>query len=312
MKDFLFEKIAEYNTIIIHRHNRPDLDALGSQRGLALVLKNKYPEKEIYIVGDMSDRYSFLGDMDVIDDEKYNNALAIITDVAVSNLVSDDRYKLAKEVIVIDHHKNPSDITDNLVVNTKKIAVCEFITEILLEKGFEIPKEAATCLYGGIVTDSGRFQYPEVTGSTLITSGHLLNLGADKEFIYKHLYTESLAEKQIKNWFAARFETTKNGVAYLKNDKDVFERFNIDFFSVSRGMVSVMAGIKEIPIWCNFTYDIANDKIVGEFRARDTSIVHIAKKYGGGGHDLACGATLLSWDEVDNVIKDFDDLLGEL
>ena len=100
--------------------------------------------------------------------------------------------------------------------------------------------------------------------------------------------------------------------ALIRKTKDVFERFNIDFFNVSRGMVSVMAGIKEIPIWCNFTYDIANDKIVGEFRARDTSIVHIAKKYGGGGHDLACGATLLSWDEVDNVIKDFDDLLGEL
>ena len=55
----------------------------------------------------------------------------------------------------------------------------------------------------------------------------------------------------------------------------------------------------------------AKNKIVGEFRSRDVSIVHIAKKYGGGGHDMACGASFTSWEDVDLAIKDFDDLLGE-
>ena len=311
MVNRLFEKIKEYNTIIIHRHNRPDLDAIGSQRGLALTLKENYPNKEIYMVGDMSDRYAFLGEMDIIDDSKYENALAIITDVSVAHMVSDDRYKLAKEVFIIDHHKNESDITDNWICDPTKIAACELITEILLEKGLTIPKEAATAFFGGIVTDSGRFQYGETSGNTLRVSADLLDLGADKEYIYKNLYTELLSERQMKNWFAARFETTKNGVAYLKNGPEVFEKFNVDFFNISRGMVGVMAGIKEIPIWCNFTVDVQNNKIVGEFRSRDVSIVHIAKKYGGGGHDMACGASFTSWEDVDLAIKDFDDLLGE-
>lgn len=311
MVNRLFEKIKEYKTIIIHRHSRPDLDAIGSQRGLALTLKENYPDKEIYIVGDMSDRYAFLGEMDVIDDSKYENALAIITDVSVSHMVSDDRYKLAKEVFIIDHHKNESDITDNWICDPTKIAACELITEMLLAQGLNITKDAATALFGGIITDSGRFQYGETSGNTLRVSADLLDLGADKEYIYKNLYTELLSERQMKNWFAARFETTKNGVAYLKNGPEVFEKFNVDFFNISRGMVGVMAGIKEIPIWCNFTIDIANNKIVGEFRSRDISIVHIAKKYGGGGHDMACGASLSSWEEVDLVIKDFDELLGE-
>ena len=311
MVNRLFEKIKEYKTIIIHRHSRPDLDAIGSQRGLALTLKENYPDKEIYIVGDMSDRYAFLGEMDVIDDSKYENALAIITDVSVSHMVSDDRYKLAKEVFIIDHHKNESDITDNWICDPTKIAACELITEMLLAQGLNIPKDAATALFGGIITDSGRFQYGETSGNTLRVSADLLDLGADKEYIYKNLYTELLSERQMKNWFAARFETTKNGVAYLKNGPEVFEKFNVDFFNISRGMVGVMAGIKEIPIWCNFTIDTINNKIVGEFRSRDISIVHIAKKYGGGGHDMACGASLSSWEEVDLVIKDFDELLGE-
>ena len=311
MVNRLFEKIKEYKTIIIHRHSRPDLDAIGSQRGLALTLKENYPDKEIYIVGDMSDRYAFLGEMDVIDDSKYENALAIITDVSVSHMVSDDRYKLAKEVFIIDHHKNESDITDNWICDPTKIAACELITEMLLAQDLNIPKDAATALFGGIITDSGRFQYGETSGNTLRVSADLLDLGADKEYIYKNLYTELLSERQMKNWFAARFETTKNGVAYLKNGPEVFEKFNVDFFNISRGMVGVMAGIKEIPIWCNFTIDTINNKIVGEFRSRDISIVHIAKKYGGGGHDMACGASLSSWEEVDLVIKDFDELLGE-
>ncbi len=309
MKDKLFKKIEEYNTIIIHRHSRPDLDALGSQRGLVLTLKNAYPNKNIYMVGDMSARYAFLGEMDNINDEIYNDALVIITDVSISNMVSDERYKLAKEVFIIDHHKNGSDITENVLCDPTKVAVCEYIVELLLEQNFIIPKDAATCFYGGIVTDSGRFQYGETTGNTLITSGKLINMGANKDYIYKNIYTESLAEKQMKNWFGTQFKTTKEGVAYLKNGKEVFEKYNVDFFNISRGMVGVMAGISEISIWCNFTLDIEKNVVVGEFRSREIPIVEIAKKYGGGGHDLACGATLSSFSEADLVIEDFNNLL---
>ena len=45
------KKIEAYDTIIIHRHENPDGDALGSQIGLATLLRENYPEKKIYIVG---------------------------------------------------------------------------------------------------------------------------------------------------------------------------------------------------------------------------------------------------------------------
>lgn len=307
----LWKAIEEYETIIIHRHKRPDLDALGSQRGLALCLRNKYPRKKIRIVGDMNEKYAFLGKMDLVSDEEYQDALCIITDVAVSSMVSDDRYRLAKEIFVIDHHKNLSDITDQVIIDPTKVAVCEWIVCLLADRNIAIPKDAATAFYGGIVTDSGRFQYGETSASTLRVAADLLECGADKEFIYQNLYTESLAERQMKNWFASRFEITASGVAYLKNGKEVFEKFPVDFFTISRGMVSLMAGIKEIPIWCNFTLDLQTNKVVGEFRSRSISIVDIAKKYGGGGHDLACGATLSDFEEADLILRDFDQRIRE-
>ena len=85
MINTLFEKIKQYETIIIHRHQRPDGDALGSQVGLATCLRDSFKDKHIYMVGDSSSKYSFFGEMDEIDDSIYKDALVIICDVAVAS-----------------------------------------------------------------------------------------------------------------------------------------------------------------------------------------------------------------------------------
>ena len=114
-----------------------------------------------------------------------------------------------------------------------------------------------------------------------------------------------------KNYFQNKMQLTKNNVAYMFNDKDVFEKFDVDTFTVSRGMVNLMAGIDIVKIWANFTYDTKIDKVICEFRSRDISIVDIAKKYGGGGHACACGATISSFEEAKLILNDFDKLLEE-
>ena len=312
MQEFeLFEKINKYNTIIIHRHSRPDLDALGSQIGLKELIKSNFNNKNVYVVGDISNKYSFIGNMDTISDEVYKNALSIICDVAVMNMVSDDRYKLASEVIVIDHHKNSCDITDNYLVDTSCVACSEYITHLFYKNGYNIPSAAATPLYGGIVTDSGRFQFGEKLENTFLAASILVKNGANPKFIYDNINVETLNDRKIKNYFSNQFKVIGK-VAYLINEHEVFEKFNIkEFNDISRGMLSVMAGIKEIEIWCNFTFDINKNAYIGEFRSRNKEIVDIAKKYGGGGHPLACGATIESLPTIDLVLKDFCKLLEE-
>ncbi len=308
-----FEKIDAYDTIVIFRHTRPDLDALGSQIGLAEAINLNYPSKRVYMVGDDLGRYSFIGKMDIVEDDIFKDALAIICDVACQALVSDKRYKLAKEVVVIDHHKNECDIEDaSTIIDTSRIACAELISHMLYDQGKRINAYGATALYGGIVTDSGRFQYNATTSSTFRIAAWLLDSGADMEYIYDHLYVETLAQRKMKNYFSNHYVTTNDGVAYMFNDKDTLAKFpDVTFFDISRGMVNLMAGIDEIKIWCNFTYDAENDKVVGEFRSRGISIVEIAKKYGGGGHANACGATLKDFMEAELVIADFKNLLKE-
>lgn len=304
----LFKDIEAYETIIIERHTRPDLDALGSQIGLSLILKNKYPNKNIYIVGDMTKKYSFIGKMDEIEDEKFNGALVIIVDVAVSYLVSDKRYTNASKVWVIDHHKNDCDITDYKLVDTTRSAAAEYIAYLVMKEGIDIPSSAATALYGGIITDSGRFMYGANLSETLRISASLMDFGADAKYIYDNIYIETLQEREMKNYFQERIKF-KDGVAWLENEKEVFDKFKCEFNDISRGMLSLMAGIEEIKIWCNFTYDMESNTVKCEFRSRGVEIVDVAKSFGGGGHAYACGCTIPSFQNVEEVIQKFIQLL---
>lgn len=311
MYEDILAKVMDYQTIIIHRHTKPDLDAIGSQVGLKEILTENFPNKHIYVVGDVN-RFDMENDMQIISDEIYKDALVFILDVAVKHMVSDDRYKLAKEVIVIDHHKNACDIENvSLLLSDSTYSACaELITDMALELNLKINPRAASFLYAGIVTDTGRFQWMHKPERVFLVASMLTGLGAKTTELYDFLYVETLESKQMKNYFSNRF-VFEDGVAYLKNDKEVFEKFNIDVFSVSRGMVNLAAGIDTIKIWLNFTMDPEKNIILGEFRSRGIKIVDIAKKYGGGGHEQACGASLQTWEQVDQVIQDYKQLLKE-
>jgi len=307
MEQTILEKIKSYDTIIIHRHNRPDFDAYGSQLGLASLLKLNFPKKNVYVVGDDSS-YPYPHQMDIISDETYNGALAFILDTCEMKLVSDDRYKLAKELIVIDHHLNETNLNPTIIYkNEKWISCSEIIADLAIKWGFEFNKESASHMLAGIIGDSGRYNYINKDNGehTFYISSVLMRYGVDVKEIYDFLYIEPLAKRQARLLFSD-FKLSENNVAYRFNDQALIEKSGLDFFSVSRGMVNGMAGIKEVPIWANFTENEAGE-VVAELRSRNISIVDIAKKYGGGGHANACGATLKSFDEAMLMINDLNE-----
>ena len=74
--------IEQYDTIILHRHTKPDGDAIGSQIGLKHLILDNFPGKRVFAVGDGAGRYAFMEDStpDEVADETYNGALAIVLD----------------------------------------------------------------------------------------------------------------------------------------------------------------------------------------------------------------------------------------
>lgn len=310
MYKLIDKKIRKYERIIIHRHKNPDMDAIGSQAGLYYLIKENFPKKEVYMVGD-SNKFDMENLMHDIPDSYYKDALVFILDVAVKEMVCDERYLLAKEVIVIDHHANPSDIEDCILfVDPESSSATQYITEIFKSLNYKFNKEAASYLFYGMVTDTGRFKWMKKAETAFAAASFLASKGAVIEPFYNWLYTESLENRKIKTFFEARL-VYEEGIAYLKNDQDVLDELGVDFFTVSRGMANLASGIEEIKIWLNFTYNKETDKVMGEFRSRDINIVEVAKKFGGGGHVYACGATLKDFAEADLVIEEYKKLLKE-
>ena len=306
----LLKKIKKYNKIIITRHRNPDMDAIGSQVGLGELIKHNFKDKNVIYTGD-SNKMDFENLMTAINPDDYKDALLIVCDVAVKSMIADLNYTLAKEVVVIDHHKNDCDL-ENVslkMVDTEAEAAALIVADFAISEKLKINKMAADYMLFGIITDSGRFQYVKNAARLFEVATVLSKAGADCKSLYSWLYVESLADRKLKLAFENKIVYDEN-IAYIKTTKEEISKLdNIDIFKISRGMTNLMSGIDEIKIWANFTYNPGKDKIDCEFRSRDISIVDIAKKYGGGGHDNACGASVDDFNVVENIIKDFKSLL---
>ena len=302
--------IEAYDTIIIHRHSRPDGDAMGSQIGLKHLIVENYPHKTVYLVGDEAKHFGFLPDsvMDEIDDSVYGGALAILLDSAAPHLISDDRYTLAEKTARMDHHIYCETFTDVEVVDTSYESCCGMVTDFAVQSGWRINATAALALYTGMVTDSGRFRYDATTARTFRLAAALMETGFDTNELFRNLYADALSGKQLKAKFTLKIQCTDNGVAYIYTPLEEFTALGLDTFTVSRGMVNTMADLKGISIWVNFTE--TEQGVLCEIRSNKYNINPVAVKYGGGGHQKASGATVADHDTAMAMLHDLDEIAG--
>ena len=305
----LLEKIKEFDTIIIHRHSNPDGDALGSQIGLKNIIKENFPEKTVYAVGDMTARFAFMesSEMDTIDDEVYENALAIVLDTSASSLISDERYKSAKATARMDHHIFCEKICDVEVTDTSYESCCGLITEFAIRTGLRLNPLAAKSLYTGMVTDSGRFRYDSTTSQTFRLASRLLEEKFDTGEVYAGLYADDFNHVRLRAQFILKIQFTEENVGYIYTDKEELAGYGVSTFTISRGMVGTMGDLRGVDIWVNFTE--TDEGVLAELRSSKYNINTVAVKYGGGGHMKASGATLKSREEAMAMLEDLNEII---
>lgn len=304
MFEQVLEKIKKYDTIIIHRHKNPDGDALGSQIGLKNIILESFPEKKVYAVGDSSKRFNFMEGsvMDDIPDGIYSDALAFVLDTSAAALISDDRYKNAKETVRIDHHIFCEHICDLEITDTSYESCCGLITELAIECNLPLNTLAAKSLYTGMVTDSGRFRYDSTSSSTHRLASHIMKTKFDTSEIYSNLYVDDFEFIKLRAKFVLKINLTDCGVAYIYTTLDEAKSYGVDNFTISRGMVNTMGEIRGIDTWVNFTE--SDEGVLTEIRSSKHNINPIAVKYGGGGHAKASGATLKNKEEAMKLLED--------
>lgn len=299
--------IKKYDRIIIHRHSHPDGDAIGSQLGLATILKDNFKNKEIYVVGDEATRLPFIEDkMDEIPDDYYNGALAIILDCGSARMICDERYKTAAKTLRIDHHIYCEKVADLDVVDSTYESACGMVAMLAKECKLKLSTKSATLLYTGMITDSGRFMFDAVTSRTFELAAFLMSQPIDVNTLFYNLYAEDFSEIIANADNMHKIKFTPNNVAYIYTAREDLPE-NADAASVvSTGMVGLMRDIKGVFVWVNFTE--SDDGVHCELRSNRYNINPVAVKYGGGGHKKASGCTVPDKDTAMKLLADLDAL----
>ena len=295
------DTIENYSTILIFRHKEPDYDALGSQLGLKALLQDNYPQKSVFAVGQDS-QLDALGMMDHVEIKDLEKALAIVVDVAQMQRIDDERFKQCDKLIVIDHHQNDSDCADLFWQDKEAIAAAEMIATLAKNLNWKLSQVSAKALMTGIVSDSGRFLYKGVSAKTFEAAAWLMKEDVDLDEMYQSMYLEDLTMKRMRGYALSQFIVLDSGIAYLRNSPEIKRRFNVTDFAVSRGLVSTMSQIKGVHAWVNFT-ETDDGHILTEIRSARVPLDDVAKSFGGGGHQLACGCTLTDWEETQKLIQ---------
>ncbi|MDD3477303.1 MAG: bifunctional oligoribonuclease/PAP phosphatase NrnA [Candidatus Izemoplasmatales bacterium] len=308
-KQLILNKIMEYNTIIIHMHQRPDGDCYGAGFGLKNILTESFPEKKIYVVGETAEYVKFIGDVDTIPDETYQGALSIVVDTATHDRVADQRYSKGAYVIKIDHHLPVDQYGDYQYVDTTRPATSQIILEFYMEYMdiLKLNMDAARALYTGIITDTGRFKYRSVTSDTFKAVAHLLDFGLDFTQILSTLDVRSENQMKLQGYVLQNFEKTPNGVAYIKLTPEVIQKFGVSLEEAT-SLVNELSVLEDCPVWMLFA-EYENQIVRARIRSKGPAIDQLANRYQGGGHPMACGANLGDWATVEKILADADELV---
>ncbi len=309
IKKEILDKIKKYDSIVIGRHIRPDGDAVGSAKGLGRIIKLTYPEKKVYVSSSDSSEYlSFLGPDDgEVSEEIISSSLVILLDTATSDRVSYPMLMKGKEKVKIDHHIKCEDFPGLEWIESTYSSTCEMISEFYETfcSELKLDTDGAEALYTGLVTDSGRFLYSSTSPHTLRMAALMLDFGFDIERLEAYIELKPYDFFLYRTALFERIHVTDNGLVWVYVDSDFQKKWNLSREDASES-VTFMSGIKGSICYIAFI-DNPDGTIRVRLRSRFMTVVDIASRYSGGGHDRASGATCYSKDEMNALIKDADE-----
>jgi bifunctional oligoribonuclease and PAP phosphatase NrnA len=207
MKDLgTFKKeLSSARKIVITTHVKPDADALGSSLGLYNYLIRKGHEVTVITPSDYPYFLTWMkGNDEVLDFSSHTDrekAQAKLSTAEIIfcldfsaldrvNAIGDLIRKSNAYVVNIDHHQDPEDFADFRLWSTSAAATCELVYELIVALGDKalIDKAIASCLYAGIMTDTGGFRHPNTTKNVHLVVAELLEAGADSAKIANLIY----------------------------------------------------------------------------------------------------------------------------
>ena len=309
----IIETINEGNNFIVTSHYSPDGDNIGSTLGMYYALKS-LGKNVLYVLDDTTPlNLNFLvKDVNILKsqelDVNLSDFILITLDCGDKGriCVSDEIIESTKTLICIDHHASNDSFGDLNYINPKESSTCELVYNLLKEYSKFLGKQLiteqiATCLYTGLVTDTGNFCYSSANPSSFLMAHDLISIGANRDFIIQNVF-----QSNPYNFYKLLGEALNtldiiNGkVASIKLTSEMLERNGVSF-NDSDGVTSYTRDIEGVEVGLLFK-DKSKNEIKESFRSKNyVNVGYIAATFGGGGHVRASGCTIK--DTIENAKK---------
>ena len=314
--------------IAIIPHRGPDGDAMGSTLGLYhFLLKNKH-HPVVVSPNEFPDFLAWMPGSETVKifEKDKQNCTKILEDAELIFTLDFNSLHRVGEMehvltqlkapfIMIDHHQKPDDYAAITYSDTSFGSTCEMIYNFILFLGKkqDIDKTIGTCIYTGILTDSGSFRFPKTTGTTHRINAELIDLGVENTEIPTLLFdNSSFGRLQILGRALQNMKViTEHKTAYITLTQDELNSFNY-VKGDTEGIVNYGLSIKGIVFAAIFIENKEEKIIKISFRSQgDFDVNQFARDYfNGGGHQNAAGGK--SEVSMEETVRKFEDLVTKL
>jgi bifunctional oligoribonuclease and PAP phosphatase NrnA len=308
--------------IVIVPHRNPDGDAIGACLAVYHYLINKGHNATVVTPNDYPDFLKWLpGSKEAYKFDMQNrqakNALdeasiVFLLDFNALHRVGSDMQNTLENYIgtfiMIDHHQQPDDIATYLYSDISISSTCQMVYHFLekLEDVNLINADIATCLYTGIMTDTGSFRFPSTTSTTHRIIANLIDKGAKNDKIHNNVYdNNSYGRLQLLGRALSNLVViNKLKTAYIKLSQEELDEFNFEKGD-TEGIVNYALSLEGIIFAVIFIEDVDQQIIKISLRSKGSFSVNKFSRehFDGGGHDNAAGGK--SYTSLDSTISKF-------
>ena len=310
----ILSKVSTAKKIAIAGHVRPDGDCIGSCMAMCNYLMKKYPDKQVDVyLESIPDCFRFIPNVSLV---KENYQDMVRYDVFVSLDCGDverlgkagQYFSSAKHSINIDHHISNTLFADVNYVLPDASSTCETLYGLLEETMIDL--DIATCLYTGIVHDTGVFKHSNTSEHTMVVAGKLIRKGVPfSKIIDESFYQKTYLQNRILG------QCLIDSKLYLEQQciVSVLRKETMDSYHVTKqdleGII-VQLRITEGVEVAIFLHEMDVDEYKVSMRAKTcVDVSQIAVSFGGGGHVRASGCTMRG--QADEIVQKLVDCVGQ-
>jgi phosphoesterase RecJ-like protein len=290
--------IQENDRFLVVSHVNPDGDAIGSTCAMGSLLKKLNKSFVLLNDGHVPSKLGIVPLSDQILDfsiqglgESFTHVIAV--DAADFERIGEVRRQLGSDVqlLNIDHHPTNNGYGLFTLIRDEAAATAEVIYDLVQEMNISLDLELATCLYTGLMTDTGGFRYSNTTPKVMNIASRLLEVGVDASALAERLL-ETITMGQVKLLQRAlrtlSFEADGK-VAWMSVTSEDFEGLDLDE-SMTDGLMAYPRNIEGVEVGILFK-QVETDKVKISFRSKNVDVAAISQFFQGGGHVKAAGCT---------------------